>query len=97
MSSELVQAAKDGNLLVIKRIIYPGWIYPRMVLSRFYNKSHFDIRTHIAEFVGVYGFDINNTKRTTTEPHCPTWTALHHASAVGNPDCVEILLKNGGK
>ena len=86
MSSGFIRAAKDGNLPVIKRIIYLGWIYSRMVLSRFYNKSHFGIRKNIAEFVGIYNLEATDDDG---------YTALHHASINDKPDCVEILLKNG--
>ena len=88
MSSDLIEAVKSGNLSTIKRIIYPGWIYPRMVLSRFYDKSNLDIRKTIAEFVGIYGIDINDTDK------CGK-TALHWASIMGRANCVEMLLKSG--
>ena len=88
MTSDLIKAAKDGNLPVIKRIIYPGWIYPRMVLSRFYNKSQFGIRKTIAEFVGASGVDLDVTDKNGE-------TALHWASGLGGANCVEILLKFG--
>ena len=86
MSSNLVQAAKEGNLSVIKRIIYLGWIYPRMVLSQFYNKSHFGIRKNIAEFVGIYNLEATDDDG---------YTALHQAAINDKPDCVEILLRFG--
>ena len=87
--AELIKAAEDGNIPEMKRIIYPGWIFPRMVLSEFYGKSHPNIRKNIAEFVGVYGIDIN-----AVDNYCGK-TALHFASRWGKTDYVEILLKNG--
>ena len=88
MSSELIRAAKEGDIQAIKRIIYQGWIYPRMILSQFYNKSHLGIRKTIAEFVGIYGIDLDATDNVGD-------TALHYASHNGKPDCVEILLRFG--
>ena len=87
----LFNAAKKGDLKTIKQIIYPGWIFPRLVLSRFYNKSNFDIRQNIVEFVGVYGIDLDITIGDVNTYS----TALHVASQEGKTDCVEMLLKSG--
>ena len=98
--TELIQAAEDGNITEMKRIIYPGWIDHRMVLARFYkekyNKSYFGIRKNIAEFVGVYVYELDDDYDIDLDSH-DEWgqTALHYACMFSRPKCLEILLKFG--
>jgi len=92
---EIINALIEGKkgetkaIELLKKIIYPGWIFPRLVLSRFYNKSNFDIRKNTAEFVGLIGVDLNKIYGGSA------WTILHFASRCGAPKCVEFILKFG--
>jgi len=94
--SDLLEAVIHGNIKEIKQIIYPGWIYPRLVLSKFYNKSNFGIRKNIAEFVGVYVYELDDDYDIDLDSH-DEWgqTALHYACMFSRPKCLEILLKFG--
>ena len=85
----LRKMAEKGDIQAIRNILYPGWIYPRLVLWKIYVGKHQLIRNKIAEFVGIPGIDINATDNQNAR------TALHWASIFGSPDCVEILLKFG--
>ena len=93
--SDIIHALIEGKngetkaIELLKKRIYPGWIFPRLVLSKFYNKSNLDIRINIAEFIGLIGVDLNKI--------CggSAWTILHFASRCGSHKCAEFLLKFG--
>lgn len=86
--TNVIIAAATNNVQQLKQIIYSGWIYPRLVLSRFYNKSNFDIRKNISEFVGLFGVNLDDTDLFGQ-------TALHYACQSDNHICAELLLKFG--
>ena len=91
MPSDILKAARDGNFKMMKGIIYRGWIYPRMVLSRFYEKSNPNIRQNIAEFVGLYGFNIHAIGGS---GGTPLLLACENATD-SSSKCVALLLRFG--
>ena len=59
-SAILIDDIKDD---LIGDILYQCWIYPRLIISKLFNKKNIGIRLKIAEFVGINWLDFYDSNR----------------------------------